>query len=331
MHNTTKKRKMNEPIKIKPNLKLVLVFCFFSVFLFGMLSFHMFCRVIENFEAITLFFLSLFLILLFTTTLFVLSFFSFIKVYENEIVIKKIFSKKTIKLSSIKSTIISEVVELNGALVDRTQIKLMNNELINFYAFKYQNFHHLKIILNHLNKISNNENLKIKKLNLNIIESKRKKNKSEKGKTFNFSHILSFSGIVLYSFVFIISNNLIKNENIKTNNVLESILILSFFFLLFSYYTNYFVITKNYLVIKNSIRFWKKECFELSEIESVSINYHYRQFGKTIVIKTKNFESVSFVSDNLLNKNWKSLKDELKLNKIIVFDNSNISSKGILY
>jgi hypothetical protein len=322
---------MNEPIKIKPNLKLVLAFCFFSVFLFGMLSFHMFCRVIENFEVMTLFFLSLFLILLITTTIFVLSFFSIIKVHENKIVMRKIFSKKTIKLADIKSTIISEAVELNGVLVDRTQIKLMNNELINLYAFKYHNFHHLKIILNHLNKISNNENLKIKKLNLNIKESKRKMAKSEKGKIINFSHILSFSGFVLYSFVFIIFNNLFKNENIKTSNVLESIVTLSFLFLLFSYFTNYFVITKNYLIIKNSIRFWKKECFELSEIESVNINYHYRNSGKTIVIKTKNFEVISFVSDNLLDKNWKSFKDELKHNKILVYDNSDISSKEILY
>lgn len=323
---------MNELIKIKPNLKLVLVFCFFSVFLFGMLSFHMFCRVIENFEAITLFFLSLFLILLITTTLFVLSFFSFIKVYENEIVIKKIFSKKTIKLSGIKSTIISEVVELNGVLlVDRTQIKLMNNELINLYAFKYHNFHHLKIILNHLNKISNNENLKIKKLNLNTKESKRKMCDSDKGKTYNFSHILSFPGLTFYSLVFVIFYNFYKNENIKISNILQLISVLSIFFLIFSQYTNYYTVTKEFLIIKNSLRFWKKKYFELEQIESINIEIYHIELSKTVIIKTKSFENISFSSDNLLSRDWNLLKEELKRNKISVYDNSDIRTRKVLY
>lgn len=322
---------MNNPIKIKPKLKLVLIFCFFSVFLFGMLSFHMFSRLIEDFEIITLLILCLLLLLTFTTTLFVIRFFSIIYVCENEIVIKKIFSKRTIHLNDIKNTIISEVVELNGVFVDRTQIKLINNELINLYAFKYENFYHLKIILNHLNEISNIENFKLKKLNLNNKKDKKQNHRFENGKTYNFSHILSFTGIVLYIFLFVISIKLMTDENIQISVIFGSVALLAFIFLLFSYNTNYFVITKNYLIVKNSIRFWKKVSFELSEIESISINYYEKQLGKTIVIKTKDFETISFISDNLLNKNWKSFKDELKRNQILVSDNSDIPTRKILY
>jgi hypothetical protein len=52
---------MQEYLKIRPNLKLILVFSFFSVFLFGLLSFHMFNRFIE--ESITKFDIPTFLVL----------------------------------------------------------------------------------------------------------------------------------------------------------------------------------------------------------------------------------------------------------------------------
>ena len=54
---------MNKSIKVRANLKLVLVFSFFSVFLFGILSFHMFNRFIE--ESRTKFDIPTFLVLFF--------------------------------------------------------------------------------------------------------------------------------------------------------------------------------------------------------------------------------------------------------------------------
>jgi len=322
---------MNERIKILPNLKLVFISLFFSVFLFGMLSFHMFCRVNEKFETVTFLILCLFLILLVSTSLFAMSFFSNIIINENEININKLLSKRTLKFKDIKSTTISEIVELNGALVDRTQINLINGDIVNLYSFKYKNFYHLKIILNHINELSNVENFKIKKLNFNTKESKRKDCKIDKGKTYNFSHILSFSGLALYSLVFIISYNLLKSENIKINDIVQSIFLISIFFLIFSYNTNYFVITKDFLIIKNSLRFWEKKYFELEQIESVNLEKYYRQISKTIIIKTKNFESISISSDNLLSRDWNLLKNELKRNEISVYDNSSVLTRKVLY
>ncbi|MFI2741636.1 EbsA family protein [Zhouia sp. PK063] len=243
--------------------------------------------------------------------------------------INKIFSKNIIKFKDIKSANISEVIKLNGVLVDRTQIQLINNKWVNLYAFKYKNFHYLKIVLNYLNKISNVEHLKIKELNLNINKSTMLYTEYTSGKVYNFSHILSTTGFILYSFIFCISVGLIKNENIPMSTVINAIVLLCFVLVMFSRHTHYFVITKNYLIIKNSIRFWKKECFELSEIASINIRYYHRQLGKTIVIKTKNFESISFISDNLFQKDWTAFKSELKLNKIVVHDNSATTTQKI--
>jgi hypothetical protein len=251
-----------------------------------------------------------------------MNFFSTIEIYEDKIIKHKLFSKKTIKLKDIKSVIISEVVEAYSFLVDRTQMKLTNNDMINFYAYKYSDFHYLKIFLNNLNEKNNIEKI----IDFRHVISNKKKCCDEKGKTFNFSHVLSFSGVLFYSFIIIVTYNFIKNYNI-----IEYIFLLLFFILLFSYNATYFIVTKNYLIIRNSILFWKKECFELTEIESISINYHYRQFGKTIIIKTKKFQNISFVSDNLLDNTWKTLKEELKLNNILVYDNSNTTTRKVFY
>lgn len=47
---------------------------------------------------------------------------------------------------------------------------------------------------------------------------------------------------------------------------------------------------------------------DLKEIESINIHRHFRQSGKTVVIKTKLFENRTYSSDNLLSKHWKVLK-----------------------
>lgn len=71
---------MQEYLKIRPNLKLILVFSFFSVFLFGLLSFHMFNRLIE--ESRTKFDIPTFL---------VLSFFLYSSTYYNYFIFNQFF------------------------------------------------------------------------------------------------------------------------------------------------------------------------------------------------------------------------------------------------
>ena len=98
---------MNESLKIRANSKLILVFTFFSVFLFGILSFHMFNRFIEEskikFDIPIFLIFCLFIVLLVTTTLFTLNFFSNIEVNQKEIIIKKLFSKKNSKINFINA------------------------------------------------------------------------------------------------------------------------------------------------------------------------------------------------------------------------------------
>ena len=329
---------MNKSIKVRANLKLVLVFSFFSVFLFGILSFHMFNRFIEEsrtkFDIPTFLVLFFFIFLLVTTTLFAINFFSIIEINEKEVIIKKVFSKKVIRIENIKNIVLSEINDSYEILVDRTRIQLKNDEIINLYSFKYQDFFKLKIILNFINESIKNESIKLEKLNLDSILSEKKILKIEsddKTKTFNFSHILSFTGIFFYGLVSISFYSFFSRETLNIYITLQIPVIITFLILLFSNDMNYFTISDNYLIVKNSIRFWEKKYFDLNEIESINIHRHYRQSGKTVVIKTKLFENRTYSSDNLLNKHWESFKIELKKNNVAVFDDSDRISKRVIY
>ena len=329
---------MNKSIKVRANLKLVLVFSFFSVFLFGILSFHMFNRFIEEsrtkFDIPTFLVLFFFIFLLVTTTLFAINFFSIIEINEKEVIIKKVFSKKVIRIENIKNIVLSEINDSYEILVDRTRIQLKNDEIINLYSFKYQDFFKLKIILNFINESIKNESIKLEKLNLDSILSEKKILKIEsddKTKTFNFSHILSITGIIFYGLVAISLYPFFPIETLNIYTTLQIIVLITFLILLFSNDMNYFIISDNYLIVKNSIRFWEKKYFDLNEIESINIHRHFRQSGKTIVVKTKLFENRTYSSDNLLNKHWESFKIELKKNNVAVFDDSDRISKRVIY
>ena len=329
---------MNKSIKVRANLKLVLVFSFFSVFLFGILSFHMFNRFIEEsrtkFDIPTFLVLFFFIFLLVTTTLFAINFFSIIEINEKEVIIKKVFSKKVIRIENIKNIVLSEINDSYEILVDRTRIQLKNDEIINLYSFKYQDFFKLKIILNFINESIKNENIKLEKMNLDSILPHKKSfkiNSYNKTKTFNFSHVLSFTGIFFYGLVSISFYSFFSRETLNIYITLQIPVIITFLILLFSNDMNYFTISDNYLIVKNSIRFWEKKYFDLNEIESINIHRHFRQSGKTVVIKTKLFENRTYSSDNLLNKHWEGFKIELKKNNVAVFDDSDRISKRVIY
>ena len=329
---------MSKSVKIKTNIKLVLASSFFSIFLFGLLSFHMFNRFMEEsrtkFDIPTFLIFSFFILLLVTTTLFVTIFFSNIEVNEKEIVIKNVFSKKVIRIENIKNIILSEINDSYVILVDRTRIQLKNDEIINLYSFKYQDFFKLKIILNFIDESIKNENIKLEKLNLDPILSEKKSLKiksDDKTKTFNFSHILSVTGIFFYGLVGVILYHFFSIETFNIYTILQILVIITFLILLFSNDMSYFIITDNYLIVKNSIRFWEKKYFDLNKIESINIHRHFRQSGKTVVIKTKLFENRTYSSDNLLNKHWEGFKIELKKNNVAVFDDSDRISKRVIY
>ena len=275
---------MSKSVKIKTNIKLVLASSFFSIFLFGLLSFHMFNRFMEEsrtkFDIPTFLIFSFFILLLVTTTLFVTIFFSNIEVNEKEIVIKNVFSKKVIRIENIKNIILSEINDSYVILVDRTRIQLKNDEIINLYSFKYQDFFKLKIILNFIDESIKNENIKLEKLNLDPILSEKKSLKiksDDKTKTFNFSHILSVTGIFFYGLVGVILYHFFSIETFNIYTILQILVIITFLILLFSNDMSYFIITDNYLIVKNSIRFWEKKYFDLNEIESINIHRHFRQ------------------------------------------------------
>lgn len=327
---------MIEKIKIHANIKLILllgIFFFMFGFLFIYLTFRYFEEInIETKHSILVILIILFA-LFFSSLVFSVNYISTIRIINDKILINYLFRKKVVKIESIKQIILSEIVNYYGISVERTKLILYDNKEINLYSFKYYNFYKLKIVLNHINKILIS-NGKIKLINfsdLNFPDRRIHTSPNKKYKTINFSFLISFSGLILLIFVLPIIYDIVSLKSIVISELIISIVFILLMLILLGGNANYFRITDKYLIVKNSIYFWKNRYIRLNDIESVVIYKYHRQFGKSIVIKTKYFENISISSDNLFEKNWNEFKDEIKSKNILILDNSEYISKKIFY
>lgn len=327
---------MIEKIKIHANIKLILLLGIFF-FMFGFLSIYLTFRYFEEINIETKHSILVILIILFalffSSLVFSVNYISTIRIINDKILINYLFRKKVVKIESIKQIILSEIVNYYGISVERTKLILYDNKEINLYSFKYYNFYKLKIVLNHINKILIS-NGKIKLINfsdLNFPDRRIHTSPNEKYKTINFSFLISFSGLILLIFVLPIIYDIVSLKSIVISELIISIVFILLMLILLGGNANYFRITDKYLIVKNSIYFWKNRYIRLNDIESVVIYKYHRQFGKSIVIKTKYFENISISSDNLFEKNWNEFKDEIKSKNILFLDNSEYISKKIFY
>lgn len=327
---------MIEKIKIHANIKLILLLGIFF-FMFGFLSIYLTFRYFEEINIETKHSILVILIILFalffSSLVFSVNYISTIRIINDKILINYLFRKKVVKIESIKQIILSEIVNYYGISVERTKLILYDNKEINLYSFKYYNFYKLKIVLNHINKILIS-NGKIKLINfsdLNFPDRRIHTSPNEKYKTINFSFLISFSGLILLIFVLPIIYDIVSLKSIVISELIISIVFILLMLILLGGNANYFRITDKYLIVKNSIYFWKNRYIRLNDIESVVIYKYHRQFGKSIVIKTKYFENISISSDNLFEKNWNEFKDEIKSKNILILDNSEYISKKIFY
>lgn len=328
---------MIEKIKIHANIKLILLLGVIVFFMFGFLSIYMTFRYFEEINIETKHSILVILIILFalffSSLAFSVNYISTIRIINDKILINYLFRKKVVRIESIKQIILSEIVNYYGISVDRTKLILFDNKEINLYSFKYYNFYKLKIVLNYINKILIS-NGKIKLINfsdLNFPDRKIHSSSDEKSKTINFSFLISFSGLILLIFVLPIIYDIVSLKPIVISELIISIVFIILILIWLGGNAHYFRITDKYLIVKNSIYFWKNRYIRLNDIESVVIYKYHRQFGKSIVIKTKYFENISISSDNLFEKNWSEFKDEIKSKNILILDNSEYHSEKIFY
>lgn len=313
----------NVILKSKFNFKTILLFVY-VILLFGLLSVHMFNRFqeVSKFDfwifSIFLMFFTLFL----TTTLFTLSFFDAVKINSQNLIVKNVFRRRIIPFSLIEKIELSEIIEKYGVLTDSTKIQLINGNSITLYPFKYLDFYNIKIALNNISNTNQlikieEPDFKIKTSNLNI-------------KSYNSSHLLSITGILFYGTVIAFVIGLFKNTN-----PIESfpLFFISFFLLFFliSRDMNYFEVNETHLIIKNSIQFWKKSDLQLDKIKTIEILNFYRRPGYYIVVKTKYYDTKTFHSDNLFDKEWDKFIEHLKSEQIQVIDRRNFSARQTLY
>lgn len=328
---------MIEKIKIQANFKLILLLGLIVFFIFGFLSIYMIFRYFEEINKETkhsiLLILIILLFLFISSLIFSVNYISNIKVTKTNILINYLFRKKVVKIENIKQIILSEIVNYYGITVDRTKIILFDDKEINLYSFKYFSFYKLRIVLNYIkNKLLLNDELKsINFSDLDFPDRNIHISSYEKSKTINFSFLISFSGLILLIFILPIIYDVVSMKPIVISEFIISTVFILLLLILLGGNAHYFRITDKYLIVKNSIYFWKNRYIRLNDIESIVIYKYNRQFGKSIVVKTKYFENISISSDNLFEKNWIEFKDEIKSKNVLIIDNSEFNSEKIFY
>ncbi|NRT13670.1 hypothetical protein [Flavobacterium sp. 14A] len=311
-------------IYIKRNIKRLVIALFFGVFLTASLGIFLLISFNGNLNnninifrlIIGLSFTSLSIFLF----LKILNYFSKIKIDNTTLTIISIYKTELYPINEFEKINISEIKEYYGFLTDRTSIKMKNGKILNLYSFKYSNFFELRKFLAILkgdsitsekSKVTDADNI------LKIIK-------------FNDSHVISFSGITFYILICALLLGVFKNGNFKSD-FFEILLSLIVFVQIFSGQMNYFIITQESLIIKNSIKFWKKDIHKLNNIQLIEVNQYFKQPGKSIVVKTFDYQVKEYSSDNLWGKTWIEFKRNIVNKNITITDNSRIADRQVIY
>lgn len=331
---------MTENFKSKINYKTLFAVLLLTTILYVIVGIYLASRFLKQLDYrfdILLFSITLILIFIaIVGAIFTYSFFPTIEINKKQIIISTALKSRKILLEQISSIQISDVSEYYGILVDKTIISLKNGNTVELFPFKYSNFPNVRLILSEINEILQNNNFNLNSLEFNVDTSKIDKQITkieENHKTYNSSHILSFNGLTFYSLILAAIIGFIKNTN-SSNSIYDYaglIFGISLIILIFSSNMNYFIISGKHLFVKNSLIFWQKKCYEINTIKEVEIKQYRRQFGKVIIIKTVNFDNLTYNSDNLTNKQWELFKSDLKAHNILVNDLSDEISQKVLY
>ena len=311
-------------ILIKRNIKRLVIALFFGVFLTASLGIFLLISFIENLNnnvnifrlIIGLSFTSLSIFLF----LKIINYFSKIKIDNSVLTIISIFKTELYPINEFEKINISEIKEYYGFLTDRTSIKMKNGKIVNLYSFKYSNFFELRNFLATLKS----ENITSEKSKMTDTVSVFKIIR------FNDSHVISFSGITFYILICALLIGVFKNENFKSD-FFEILLSLIVLVQIFSSQMNYFILTQESLIIKNSIKFWKNDIHKLNNIQLIEVNQYFRQPGKSIIIKTFDYQVKEYSSDNLWGKTWIEFKRNIENKNITIKDNSRIANRQVIY
>lgn len=205
--------------------------------------------------------------------------------------------------------------------LEATTIHLNDKTEIYLWVDYYRNKSELRVILDRANNILQ-DNRQFARLDFNIDRPDFSKQLStaNDGKEFNGNHFLSFNGVTFYGWLGFIAYVFITTDYSLLNSKAALILVPLFIIplpALSSYQMHYFIVGQNYFAIKNTIWFWKKDIYLLTDIKEVVIETPHR-LSTSLRIITTDYRDKLYPAGSLSDTTWKEMMEQLSSDKIKV-------------
>jgi hypothetical protein len=321
---------MKEQLTSKRNIILTGFLLLFIVGLFGFIGTLGIIKAIEdfrtgNFWTKTLIMPFIFIPFVLYSIYYFLTYFPSFKIDKNGIEVSRIFKTKNYSWTEIKEIHITGKQPCKFLFVsmpvEATTIQLNDNSEVYLWVDYYRNKSELRVILDRANSILH-DNKQFTRLDFNIDRPDFSKQitTDNDGIEFNGNHFLSFNGLIFYGWLGFFTYLFIIRDNNPFNNITGLIilpLVILSFPALFSYQMHYFLVGQNYLTIKNTIWFWKKDIYLLTDIKEVVIETPHR-LSTSLRIITNDYRDKLYPAGSLSDTTWKEMMEQLRNDKIKV-------------
>lgn len=320
---------MNDQVTSKRNIFLTGLLLLVVVGIFGFIGTLSIFKVIDDLKNGVPFTKTMFIVplifypFLFYTFYYLLTYFPSLTIDKEGIKLSTIFKTKKYAWTEIKQ------IQLTGKQfhkflfvsmpIEATTIQLNDNSEIYLWVDYYRNKPDLRVILDRANNILQ-DNKQFARLDFNIDRpnlADQYVNEND-AKEFNGNHLFTFNGLFFYGWVIFIGFMVSTKPQVFLTNY-GAIISISFATLvitgMLSYQMHYFQITSQYLIVKNTIWFWRKDTYLLSEIREIVIENPHR-LSTSVRVITNDYRDKLYPAGSLRYKNWKELIRQFRTDNI---------------
>lgn len=259
---------------------------------------------------------------LFYTFYYLLTYFPSLTIDKDGIEVSTIFKTKKYSWTEIKQ------IQITGKQfhkflfvsmpIEATTIYLKDNSEIYLWADYYRNKSELRVVLDRANNI-----LQDKKQFANLDFNIERPNLADQyinesdAKEFNGNHLFTFNGLLFYGWIIFIGFIVSTKPQVFLTNY-GAIISISFATLvitgMLSYQMHNFKITTEFLIVRNTVWFWRKDIYSISDIREVVVETPHR-LSTSLRVITNDFRDKLYPAGSLSDKTWKELMEQLRHDK----------------
>jgi hypothetical protein len=229
-----------------------------------------------------------------------------LEISQDKLRVYGLFQKrKELAIDQISEIDLFAIGIYNGSATIVTKIELLSGEIIKLAGPNYKNISEIKLSLVKYFPT------KIKKANL-IPEKWPISAIKEFGEMkFAGNPYTSFNALLMYGIAIgLIITTINTKKSFEIAHLFLIIPVAALFFGL-SYQLNYFIFSEGQLIVKNHFLPWVNKQYEINDI--IASNFEQgRKASRSLRITTKNFKSSNYQAGSLRDKDWNTLKEEIK-------------------